>query len=650
MISSQRLTLSDKMNVRLFLLLGCLVFALRGASQSFNYAALVDSIVEVSPSMPFEMLRPTSRRIRRDSNALEYMRMAAQKANNCSVESYANDLLGKFKRNASRFEPALKYHDEALRIAEECKDTTMIATAHNGRGVVFRRQDMVAEAMDAHITALEIAERVKEPSPGLRYATSVALNSLGNIYLAMERWDDAEREFSRSMTMQDSLENPLGVAINNQNLGYVAIERNQLDKALQYFENSLSINEKIDSDFGRVLAYIAIADTYAKMDRAGEGLNVINRVLPIVHEIGDPYHTAQAAIVMGSVLQKLNRFSEAKRYFEEGLELADEHDFKSHQVALFEHLGEIDSIQGDYEAALANFHRGREIEREFFGQKNQRYVGGLSAKLETARQRAEIQRLAQENELFKERSRRTTILLISVAAGVLFLIGLFTVLSRQRKIIYDRDMAHLEQQRLSSQMNPHFLFNALNSIKAFLIDNERESAIGYLDTFAQLVRRILQSSIDETVSLAEELDNCKLYVKIENARLNNEVAFNLEVEPSLNLERVQVPPLLLQPFLENAFWHGLQSKKGQKQLDLSIEKSKSGITCIRITDNGIGRVAAEKSKEHRVRKRKSIGVDITRKRLDYYAKQAGKIASFKTIDLVAPDGEAMGTEVIVELG
>ncbi len=650
MISRQKLTLSGKMNVRLLLLLGALLFALQGTSQSFNYAALVDSIVEVSPSMPFELLRPASRRIRRDSNALEYMRMSAQKANNCGVESYANDLLGKFKRNASRFDPALEYHDEALRIAEECKDTTMIATAHNGRGVVFRRQDMVAEAMDAHITALEIADRVKDPSPGLKYAASVALNSLGNIYLAMERWDDAEREFSRSMTMQDSLENPLGVAINNQNLGYVAIERNQLDKALQFFENSLSINEKIDSDFGRVLAYIAIADTYAKMDRADEGLNVINRVLPIVHEIGDPYHTAQAAIVMGSVLQKLSRFSEAKEYFQEGLELAHEHDFKSHQVDLFEHLGQIDSLQGNYEAALTNFHRGREIEREFFGQKNQRYVGGLSAKLETARQRAEIQRLAQENELFKERSRRTTILLISVAAGVLFLIGLFIVLSRQRKIIYDRDMAHLEQQRLASQMNPHFLFNALNSIKAFLIDNERESAIGYLDTFAQLVRRILQSSIDETVSLAEELDNCKLYVKIENARLNNEVDFNLDVESSLNLESVQVPPLLLQPFLENAFWHGLQSKEGQKQLDLSIEKSSNGTTCIRITDNGIGRVAAEKSKEHRVRKRKSIGVDITRKRLDYYAKQAGKTASFKTVDLVAPDGEAMGTEVIVELG
>ena len=600
--------------------------------------------------MPFEELRPLTRTIRRDSTAIEYLRTAAQQGKNCIAESFANDLLGKFKRNASDFEAALMYHDEAVRIAIECLDTTMIATAHNGRGVVFRRQDMVAEAMDAHITVLEIGERVSDPSEGLRYATSVALNSLGNIYLAMERWDDAEREFLRSMEMQDSLENPLGVAINNQNLGYVAVERNQLDKALQYFERSLHINEEIDSDFGRVLAYIAIADTYAKLNRADEGLEVMNRVLPIVHEIGDPYHTAQAAIVMGSVQQRLGRLSEAKRYYLEGLDLANEHDFISHQIDLFEHLGEIDSLEGNFEAALSNFYRGRNIEREFFGEKNQRYVGGLSAKLETARQRAEIQRLAQENELFKERSRRTQILLFSIGAGALFLIGLFMVLSRQRKIIYDRDLAHLEQQRLASQMNPHFLFNALNSIKAFLIDNERDSAISYLDTFAQLVRRILQSSIDETVSLAEELDNCKLYVRIENARLNNEVDFSLDVDPSLNLERVQVPPLLLQPFLENAFWHGLQSKKGQKQLDLIIEKVNSGSAKIRIVDNGVGRVAAEKSKEHRVRKRKSIGVDITRKRLDYYAKQAGKNASFKIVDLIAANGDALGTEVIVELG
>jgi len=313
-------------------------------------------------------------------------------------------------------------------------------------------------------------------------------------------------------------------------------------------------------------------------------------------------------------------------------------------------LAQIDSLEGNFEAALANFQKGRGIERDIFGQKNQRYVGGLSAKLETTRQRAEIERLAQENELFKERSRRTQILLFSIFAGVLFLIGLFFVLSRQRKIIYDRDLAHLEQQRLASQMNPHFLFNALNSIKAFLIENEKDSAISYLDTFAQLVRRILQSSIDETVSLDQEVENCKLYVRIENARLNNEVDFNLEVDPSLDLEAVHVPPLLLQPFLENAFWHGLQSKNGLKKLDLIIENTENGAARIRIIDNGIGRVAAEKSKEHRVRKRKSIGVDITRKRLDYYAKQADKSASFKTLDLVAPDGEAMGTEVIVELG
>lgn len=639
-----------QMRLRQLLLCSFLFASFTSIGQRADYVVLVDSILAVSPPVRFEELRPATRSIRRDSAALEYLRAEAQKMGFGTAESFANDLLGKYKRNASEFEAALYYHNEAVRLALEYLDTTMLATAHNGRGVVFRRQDMVAEAMDAHITALEISERVANPSKGLTYATSVALNSLGNIYLAMERWDDAEREFLRSMTIQDSLENPLGVAINNQNLGYVAIERNQLEKALNYFEESLKINDKIDSDFGRVLAYIAIADTYSKMDRADEGLIVLNRVLPIVHEIGDPYHTALAAIVMGTVQQKLGQLDEAKFYYREGLKIANEHDFKSHQVDLFEHLAQIDSLEGNFEAALANFQKGRGIERDIFGQKNQRYVGGLSAKLETTRQRAEIQRLAQENELFKERSRRTTVLLISIAAGVLFLTGLFFVLSRQRKIIYDRDMAHLEQQRLASQMNPHFLFNALNSIKAFLIDNERDSAISYLDTFAQLVRRILQSSIDETVSLAEELENCKLYVRIENARLNNEVDFSLNVDPSLDLERVQVPPLLLQPFLENAFWHGLQSKEGEKQLDLIIESSNQETTCIRIIDNGIGRIAAEKSKEHRVRKRKSIGVDITRKRLEYYAKQAGKNASFKTLDLIASNGEAMGTEVVVELG
>ncbi len=615
---------------------------------SVAHARLVDSLLQHKPS--FDELHANLRPIRRDSASLEYLRRRARITGNCSAEAYANDLLGKRLRNASLFDAALSYHDAAIRIAQRCTDTTLIATALNGKGVVYRRQDLVVEAITAHGAALEIAELVKYPTPGLSYAIGVALNSMGNIYLAMERLDEAEEMFIRSKILQDSLDNPLGVAINDQNLGYVAVERKMYDTALHYFESSLVTNTAIASDFGMMLNYIAIADVYAQTGRAQEAYSIMQRTMPIVEEMGDPYHEAQALTVLGDVQLRLGMLSQGRTAILKALDVAADKDLLSYRVEAYELLARADSLVGDYQSALANIYKGRVVEQQLRSEKNQRYLGGLSAKLESTRQRAEIDRLAQENELVRERSRRDRLLLIAVIAGVVFLAGLLFILYRQRAIIDDRDMAHLEQQRLASQMNPHFLFNALNSIKAFLIDNDRDAAIHYLNTFARLVRRILNSSINETVTLQEELENCKLYIRIENARLNNEVDFNLTVDPAVDLDFWRIPPLLLQPFLENSFWHGLQTKPGNKHLELAVEANGDNRLRIIIADNGVGRAAAERANANRLMKRQSVGIDITRRRLQHYAKETGLRANFKTLDLVASDGEALGTEVVVEIG
>ena len=638
---------------------------------------LVDSLLGAIPDHRFERLRVGSRPIRRDSAALDYLRRRGRAEGHCTAEAFANDMLGKLERNAADFDDAVAFHEAARAIAEACDDTTMVATALNGIGVVYRRQDKITLALDAHTAALRIADAHPRPPGGLTYAIGVALNSLGNIYLTLEQWGDAEREFARSLRVQDSIGNALGVAINNQNLGYAARGRGDLAAALAYFEASQDINEQIGSDFGLVLNYIAIADLYSLTGREREGLAILERALPMAEAIGDPYHTAHANIVMGAAHTRLRNADRAEPYLRRGLDLARAGEHLQHEVRALRLLSTVDSLRGDYRAALEYYQRAETAEERLLNRNTRRFVGDLSTKLTAERQRAEIEQLAQENALVRERSRRDRIVLLAVLGTVLFAAVLLVVLYRQRRIIETRDLAHLEQQRLASQMNPHFLFNALNSIKAFLIDNEREAAIRYLDTFAQLVRRILKSSIDETVTLREELENCRLYIRIENARLNHEVDYAMDVDPRVDLDAVQVPPMLLQPFLENAFWHGLQPKRGDKRLDIyvALQDARRGelgrdraaaegpdvvvvddddpsAARVRITiaDNGVGRAAAERAKANRVRPRKSVGIDITRRRLEVFAKQAGTRATFRTLDLIAPDGEALGTEVVLEVG
>jgi sensor histidine kinase YesM len=192
------------------------------------------------------------------------------------------------------------------------------------------------------------------------------------------------------------------------------------------------------------------------------------------------------------------------------------------------------------------------------------------------------------------------------------------VLSEQ--IILKEELEELKSNAFRSQMNPHFIFNALNSIKLYIINNEPKKAAHYLNKFSKLIRRILEASNLKESSLFEELETMDLYMTIENIRFSDEIIFQIIVDKNINLKTIKVPPLVLQPFLENALWHGLSSKKNNKKITLYIKKIEQYFVQIIIEDNGIGRTASAKIKSEKLINRKSIGIDLTKNRLAIFEK------------------------------
>lgn len=211
---------------------------------------------------------------------------------------------------------------------------------------------------------------------------------------------------------------------------------------------------------------------------------------------------------------------------------------------------------------------------------------------------------------------------------------------------YDRELAELKITSLRSQMNPHFIFNSLNSIKLYIINNDKQNAVYYLNKFSKLIRKILASTQTKEISLAEELATMKLYVGIENIRFDNAIDFRMEVDGSLNLDTIKIPSLILQPFIENAIWHGLALKKGEKILRLEVHKATDYLV-IEITDNGIGRKRAEQIKSKKVHKRQSVGISLTEERLENFAKDHG-VAYDLTIEDAFSEGRPDGTKVILK--
>jgi len=205
-----------------------------------------------------------------------------------------------------------------------------------------------------------------------------------------------------------------------------------------------------------------------------------------------------------------------------------------------------------------------------------------------------------------------------------------------------KEMEELKMTALQSQMNPHFLFNSLNSINNFVLKNDIEKASDYITKFSRLIRVILNSSSSPTSTLSEELDILALYVKLEQMRVNGSFKYSVVVDENLKLDTIKVPTLFLQPFIENAIWHGIMKSEGtDKEIQLIIKEDNGNVLCI-IRDNGIG-INKAKEIDKMSQKRRFFGTEATGNRIRILHQNKG--VDIETKDISA--GTETGTQVLI---
>ena len=195
---------------------------------------------------------------------------------------------------------------------------------------------------------------------------------------------------------------------------------------------------------------------------------------------------------------------------------------------------------------------------------------------------------------------------------------------------------------LRSQMNPHFLFNSLNSIKSFIARQEPRKATNFLSKFAQLMRYILANSEQSAIPLSKEIDAIKLYLDLESMRFSNKFDYEIKIAPDVMVESLVIQPLILQPYIENAIWHGLLPLESKGRIEIAIDKQEDMLR-ITIYDNGIGRKASLLLQKDSVRKRKSYGIRITSDRIKHFSEKS----SVQILDMQDEQGELRGTKVII---
>ncbi|WP_405399857.1 tetratricopeptide repeat protein [Maribacter sp. Asnod2-G09] len=632
----------------LFLLLYTIVSQQLSYSQDVtrNLKETVDSLFSKTPK-EFQQIHSALANYSNDSTSLRYIENKATTNKYLLGEAYALNQLGNLYRDLSMYPKALELYQKALDVSINANNIEFRVYSLNMLSTVYRRTDAIKSALDKSQEALELAENVTEPNNDLKRSITVSLNSIGGIYQMLEQYDLAIEKYERSMILQKELDDKQGLAISHQNLGECYEYQGALEPALKNFRKALVYNEIIDSNRGKIICNYSIAHVYVHMGKIKEAISILENNLLKAISIGDQKIITTIYINLGWSLIRFGDYDAAETNLESGLSLATSNDFNAEIAEANKFLSELWIKRDDYQKGMRYFKESRKYEERITNSLNLRYVNDMILRYESQKRANQLDRLAKENETVRLKLKKNRTMLIIIGIFLILLVGILYILYRQSQLNAEKKLLTLEQSMLRSQMNPHFLFNSLNSIKLYIINNEKKNAVHYLNKFSKLVRKILEASSQREISLADELETVALYMNIENIRFSNEINFNIHIKDDINTHNIKIPSLILQPFLENALWHGLSSKDGAKNIDLEVKKGKSGFIEIIITDNGVGRDAAEKIKDSKVLKRKSVGIDITKERLANFSRDYENFFHVDIIDKFDDDTNPLGTQIVI---
>ncbi|MEO8146713.1 MAG: histidine kinase [Bacteroidia bacterium] len=243
------------------------------------------------------------------------------------------------------------------------------------------------------------------------------------------------------------------------------------------------------------------------------------------------------------------------------------------------------------------------------------------------------------------------ILLIVVSSGLIIFLFRLRVSQIQKreeaKAQVQNQMQQLEMRALKSQMNPHFIYNALNSIQSFVVNDQPDAALKYTSKFGKLLRMVLNNSEKQFITLESEIEALKLYIEIEKLRIGGELDYKIDVDDEVNEQAEMVPPLIIQPYVENSLWHGLSLKENNKKLSVAITTDENNLI-VEVTDNGIGRKKAQEIKSKKTNYTASKAMNITQSRLSLLQKD-GEQNVVEIIDLFDENNEPAGTKVIITM-
>lgn len=585
-----------------------------------------------------------------DSLALLFYTQALIISRQLNLKSLSAKILhdiGIFYFNRSRYVEAMQNQKQALSIFNALKDSLNAAYTITSIGIIYQYLSDYPEALINQQKALHILSKL-----GNIKGMADSYTNTGLIYEHLNNYPKALSYHHEALKIYEQTDNKQKIGGVFDNIANVYSDMNDSANAILYYQKALNISTMANYKYGIASATSNIGTFYYDFSDYLKALPYLKKAILLMQELNDQNNQAEILIYTGNVyvnasdqvLSKLNikkadRFKTAIEYEQKALNIAKEIQVIEKQVLALQSLSNIYEEQANYKQAFATYKQAQALNDSLLNDDKKQQITRLEMTYQFDKTKDSIKVINDKQQIVAAAEiQKQKVIKNATMAGTGFLIlagiGGFIFYKRNRDIKLQRNEAELNQQvtdtemkALRAQMNPHFIFNSLNSIADYIDKNQTQIASDFTAKFARLMRMVLENSEQKEISLAADLKALELYIQLERLRLKNKFSYTIKVDENIDTENTLVPPLILQPFVENSIWHGIAKKEGNGHINIYIQQQGEMINCI-VEDDGGGIRETNYAGEEK----KSLGMKITQSRIDVINKLKNANASIKILN------------------
>lgn len=540
-----------------------------------------------------------------------------------------DELLGRIYHNTGliyqyndEYKKALGYHQKAFELFVKIKNEKLGLTALNSVGACYTNLNDYKKALNCYFQVLKIAETQNNESE-----MGLASGNIGLVFKRIGNFEKAYAYFEKAISIYSKINDTVNLINTYHSYGTAKDSDNDQNGAIKLYEKGLKLATKPEYEYLKFDLINSLGIAYLAQKNYEKAIGFLKQSLVYYEEnenrrklsIANFYYAEALTEAPDEILKK-NDINPSEKYnlaislLKENVKIDEKLEIPESLMYDKELLAKIYEKKGDYKNALHEFKDFQRLKDSLAFSENREEA--IKKEMQYNADKKETLAKAEIGKQKVIRNAIVTVSLIVLIAGVFLFLGFRKrqkIKAEQKEILLKAEISETELKALRAQMNPHFIFNALNSIADYINKNDARSADYYLGKFAKLMRGILENSEEKEISLSEELKMLEFYMDLESLRFKNKFNYEVKIADDINPENTLIPPMILQPFVENSILHGLAKKENDGKITIHIDKTEDLLKCT-IEDNGIGR------KNPNENLNKSYGVKLTRERIALFDK------------------------------